>query len=100
MSSKMSTSEAGKLGAIKSTMLLRAQKEQRIIEYNKEPILCRSCDRPLTYDDMLRKKKFHNSSCAAIFNNTKKKKYLNMKTEEMGRQLKLDRINTLIKHNR
>ena len=76
---KMSKSEAGKLGQAVSREIHQAKKQQRIDEYNKNPIPCRSCGDSLSYDDVLRKKKFHNSSCAAKYNNSKQKKYHNCK---------------------
>lgn len=70
---KMSKSEAGKLGAEKTKLILAAKKQKRIDEYNKNPKICPACQKPLSYDDSLRKKKFHNQSCSASYNNSKRK---------------------------
>ena len=64
---KLSYSERGKLGAIKSSNIAKLQKEQRIKEYNKNPKRCLYCNAPISYER--KSAKFCNSSCAAKYNN-------------------------------
>lgn len=64
---KLSYSERGKLGAIKSSNVAKLQKEQRIKEYNKNPKRCLYCNAPISYER--KSAKFCNSSCAAKYNN-------------------------------
>jgi hypothetical protein len=62
--------------------LSHKQREERIEEYNKKPVLCTYCNQPLIYDSIilrkwsLRKGKitnvFCNHTCAAKFNNAKR----------------------------
>ena len=61
--SKMTPSEAGKLGALKSAQSHKEQKERRIQEYNKNPTKCKFCGAVLPYEK--RSNKFCNTSCAA-----------------------------------
>lgn len=68
--SKLSHSEAGKLGAEKSKLITAAKMKQRISQYNKNPCRCAECDCKLDYDS--RKKKFCSSSCSASHNNKKR----------------------------
>ena len=73
MCNKMSMSEAGKLGAIASTITKNKQKQERIDSYNKNPKLCLFCNNPLPYKNH-KQKDFCNSSCSASLNNAKRKK--------------------------
>ena len=68
---KLSKSQAGKLGAEKSKETQKAQKDARVSEYNLSPTCCANCNNALSYDE--RHKKFCSSSCAATFNNRKRK---------------------------
>jgi len=63
----LSYSEAGKLGAIKSSIIQKKEKEKRIESYNQHPCKCKNCNRSLSYEK--RNNKFCNHSCAASFNN-------------------------------
>lgn len=63
----LSTSEAGKLGAIESAKTAAISKQNRIDAWNTNPKLCKFCDEPLIYDN--RRNNFCNHSCAAAFNN-------------------------------
>jgi len=56
--------EAAKLGGAVGIR----KKEKRIVEYNKQPTLCKQCSIALLYSK--RKNKFCGSSCSATFNNT------------------------------
>lgn len=67
---KLSKSEAGKLGNIKSQESKRKLKELVIIEYLENPCTCTNCGASLSYEE--RHKKFCNSSCSATFNNKKR----------------------------
>ena len=64
---KMTLSEAGRLGALKTAEYHHKQKELRIQEYNKNPSICKFCNKPLPYEK--RYSKFCNHSCATSFNN-------------------------------
>ena len=64
----MNKSEAGKLGFIKSRETQNKQKQDRINKYNENPIRCKQCGKIFSYEE--RHKKFCNSSCAAIYNNS------------------------------
>lgn len=63
----MTTSEAGKLGAIESAKTAVERKQKRIDEWNVSPKLCKFCSAPITYED--RRNNFCDHSCAAAFNN-------------------------------
>lgn len=65
--SKMTPSEAGKLGQLKSRETQIKQYEARIQEYLKNPTKCKFCGNVLPYEK--RSNKFCNTSCAAFFNN-------------------------------
>lgn len=65
--SKMTLSEAGKLGQLKSRKTQIQQYEARVQEYLKNPIKCKFCESILPYEK--RSNKFCNTSCAASFNN-------------------------------
>ena len=63
----MSQAEAGKLGTIKARSIISAKKKQRIEEYEKDPILCLTCQTAITYENKIKKNKFCNHKCAAEF---------------------------------
>lgn len=65
--SKMTPSEAGKLGQLKSRETQIKQYEARVQEYLKNPTKCKFCGAVLPYEK--RNNKFCNTSCAASFNN-------------------------------
>ena len=65
--SKMTPSEAGRLGKLKSRKIQIQQYEARIQEYLKNPTKCKFCKSILPYEK--RSNKFCNTSCAASFNN-------------------------------
>lgn len=65
---KMSNSESGKLGYIASKQTQQKQKERRILDYNKNPNICKKCNDPLPY--IKRKNKYCSHSCAASKTNT------------------------------
>ena len=65
--SKMTPSEAGRLGQLKSRKIQIQQYEARIQEYLKNPTKCKFCKSILPYEK--RSNKFCNTSCAASFNN-------------------------------
>ena len=69
MNSKMSMSEAGKLGAIAAKATQEKQKLQRIEAYNKTPKLCQQCSNPIPYN-LKSRNKYCNHSCAAKYSNT------------------------------
>jgi hypothetical protein len=64
---KLTKSEAGKIGAIRSTQLANEAKQKRVEEYNRDPNICFNCKTSLTYEKQ--KAKFCSRSCAARVNN-------------------------------
>ena len=71
--SKMTRSEAGKLGNIKSQATQRKLKEERIKKYDLNPTRCLHCGKPFPYSK--RHNKFCNQSCAASYNNKGKNRW-------------------------
>jgi hypothetical protein len=65
--SKLSKSEAGKLGAIKSTLTIKLAMEERIKNYRLNSSLCKECNSSLVYEK--RKYSFCCSACSASYNN-------------------------------
>ena len=63
----LSTSEAGKLGALAAANTIHAKKQDRIDLWNLNPKLCKFCHYSITYEN--RRNDFCNHSCAAAFNN-------------------------------
>lgn len=63
----MTSSEAGKLGGIAAAETAAINKQKRIDAWNGNPKLCKSCAKPLLYEN--RRNDFCNHSCSAIFNN-------------------------------
>lgn len=64
----LSHEEAGKLGAIKSTIIAREQKKAREEEYYKDPKKCPVCGTVIPYDKR-HEATFCSRSCAATHNN-------------------------------
>lgn len=67
MRNGLSTSEAGKLGAIKAAETASIRKQNRIDDWDVNPKLCKFCQLPISYES--RRNDFCNHSCAAAFNN-------------------------------
>jgi len=67
MVQKISKSEAGKLGSIKSTAIAKAHKAARIAKYDQNPKRCLQCQSPLSYQ--ARKQQFCGHSCRATYHN-------------------------------
>lgn len=67
MKTKMTHSEAGKLGAEAYKISEAKRKQNRIDEYNNNPKLCGHCKNPIPY--LKRNNKYCCHSCAAIHNN-------------------------------
>lgn len=65
-----SKAEAGKLGALKSKIVIEQKKQERIVEYNKHSKTCKFCNTKLDYVN--RKKFFCNHSCSAAYNNAQR----------------------------
>lgn len=59
----LTTSEAGKLGAIESAKTHAIKKQQRIDAWNDSPKLCKFCEMPLCYEN--RRNDFCSQSCGA-----------------------------------
>lgn len=68
--------EQWKLAQIKSRASQKAQYEVRLLEYNKNPKLCKGCTAPIPYSLMrgVPKRVFCSRSCAARFNNKQRVK--------------------------
>lgn len=64
----MNRSEAGKLGNIVAQTTIAKRKQDRIINYNKDPKLCLFCKIPLSYDK--RQNDYCSQSCSAKLLNT------------------------------
>lgn len=64
---KLTRSESGKLGGIKSSIINKEKKDIRINEYNKNTKKCINCNSDLEYKK--RKNKFCSKSCSASYNN-------------------------------
>jgi hypothetical protein len=62
----LTTSEAGKLGAIESAKTAGIRKQNRIDAWNINPKLCKFCSAPIAYEN--RRNDFCDHSCAAAFN--------------------------------
>ncbi len=58
-------------GRLKSTVIMKQKKQDRINKYVKNPTLCKKCSEPLEYSK--RKNKFCNHSCASSFTNRERK---------------------------
>lgn len=85
--SKLSHSEAGKLGGEKTRRLVAEIMRERIAAYNKNPSWCAECGGDLDYGG--RKKKFCGSSCSATHNNKKRGlSYVTFKCKCCGKQHK------------
>ena len=68
----MNKSEAGKLGAIKSTLLAKQKVLQNIERYLLDPIVCKHCKSVIPYEK--RSNIFCDHSCSASYNNVLKEK--------------------------
>ena len=64
---KLSCSEAGKLGAFAAKEIIAAQKQKRVESYYLDPIKCKYCGAPISYEKRF-ENKFCNHSCSASFN--------------------------------
>jgi hypothetical protein len=69
----MSKSEAGKLGYQKTKLIHEINRKLKIDNYNKCPILCKFCQKPLSFSK--RKGKYCNHSCSAKGTNSKNIKH-------------------------
>lgn len=67
----MNKSESGKLGYLMSKATLEEQKQERIRQYNLNPVICKQCGKPLDYQR--KNNKFCNSSCSAKYSNAQRK---------------------------
>lgn len=70
----MNKSEAGKLGALSTKKLHEKLKQKSIIEYYRNPVICKHCGKNHSFEK--RKNKFCSINCATTFNNLKKGKKL------------------------
>lgn len=72
MTTKISAVEAGKIGGANSAINSKIRMNERIIEYNLNPIRCTGCKKGLPYHK--RKQKFCGHSCRAKCQNPKRGK--------------------------
>ena len=63
----MTKAEAGKLGYLKAKETIQQKAKDNRENYEKNPKLCKYCEKPLDYDK--RRNNFCNHSCSASFNN-------------------------------
>ena len=84
---KLSKSEAGKLGAVKSVQVCQQQLRDRINSYNLDPKLCLNCSCGLLYEK--RHNKFCSKSCSASYNNELRGKTINPQT---GKVVKIKQL--------
>lgn len=68
----ISKQDAGRLGAIKTKLLHEHLNEQKRLDYFQNPVICKHCGKPHTYEK--RNNKFCDISCATSFNNKLKGK--------------------------
>ena len=64
-----------------------ALRERRKAEYDRGPKCCKHCGTPLSYDE--RHKDFCDASCAASFNNTRRKQVVTRQCKECGEEFVL-----------
>lgn len=64
----LTTSEAGKLGAIESAKGAAERKQKRINDWNADPKLCKFCEQAISYKN--RRNDFCSQSCGAKYHNT------------------------------
>lgn len=70
----MSKSEVGKLGNLKTQVILKQRRQKIIEEYEKNPKKCLVCGSSISYKDR-RNNKFCSHSCSAKFNNLGVKRF-------------------------
>ena len=68
---KLSKSESGKLGAVKSALVSNKQKEDRIYKYKLNPKKCLQCPNEIPYEKRTTNK-FCSRTCSAIYTNARK----------------------------
>lgn len=71
----MTTSEAGKLGALAASKTIAINKQSRIDAWNNNPKLCKFCQSPIGYDAD-RRNNFCSQSCGAKYSNQKRGRVL------------------------
>lgn len=87
--------ESSKKGNVKSIEKVKFLKNERILDYNTNPKLCKECDSALPYEK--RNNKFCSNSCSASFSNkrrklteeTKNKISLKLKGQELKLETKI-----------
>ena len=81
----MTEKEAGKLGYLASKEKREKERIKRVEEYNKNPLRCQVCGKPIPYKDKSWKK-FCSSSCAAKYNNLRRDKEVYIKQSKTIRE--------------
>ena len=79
-----SKSTAGKLGGIKTSLRTALLKEERIANYNLDPVKCKQCNKFLSYEE--RRKQFCGSSCSATYNNFKRERKSFIKYKRINKE--------------
>ena len=59
----MTRAQAGSLGGIARATQLKHERQKRIDTYNENPRKCRTCDAPLSYNDVMYKKVYCTRKC-------------------------------------
>ena len=99
----MSESEAGKLGAEKTKLILQKQKEERVRLYNLNPTrYCKQCGKPIDYEHR-NINLFCNSSCAAYYTNAhrlNKEEIYKKQSESFKKYIELHRRPKKVKYCR
>jgi predicted nucleic acid-binding Zn ribbon protein len=73
---KLTKSESGKLGALKSKDICARQYAERVAAYAENPTRCAQCNTPIEYS--LRMRKFCSKSCSASHNNSNRLRNRNL----------------------
>ena len=81
----MTEKEAGMLGYLASKEKREKEKIKRVEEYEKNPLRCQVCGKPIPYKDKSWKK-FCSSSCAAKYNNLRRDKEVYIKQSKTIRE--------------
>ena len=84
--SKLSHSEAGKLGYQKALPKFKQLQQERIANYYNNPKFCKHCGKQLPYEK--RNNNFCSQSCSATYNNQKRERKEKSKCLNCGKELK------------
>ena len=92
---KLTKREASLLGTAAARPVIEKLKQERIAEYNKNPLLCKNCGNPIPYEKKVEHSQiFCSRSCAATYNNKRKPP----KSLEIRQKIS-DSVRTYLKQN-